>query len=442
MVERGIVLAACLALAGCASFSDDGGFGPVRSLAQEHGGPAPSWQRSTADREAATQRVAELLQAPLSADGAVELSYLNNRGLQSRFAELGIAEAELVQAGRLRNPGIGFGRVAGGGSSEIDRSLVFDVLGLMTLPLATRLAQQQLEQVQLQAAQQAVALAAQVRQAYYQAVAAGQLQAHAEQVMDAAEATRELAQQMQQAGHFSALAQLREQAFHADAAAQLARSRQQTLAMRERLTRLLGLVDPPPLPERLPELPAALAEPQHVEQTAIDQRLDVRLARRQAEATAQSLGATRTTRFINVLEAGYQDKRQTGEPLQRGYELRLELPLFDFGTARVARAEATYQQALDHAAQVAIDARSEVREAHAALRSAHALALHYRDEVVPLRQRISQENLLRYNGMLISVFELLADAREQIAGVTGAVEAQRDFWLAQTALQSALTGAL
>ena len=164
------------------------------------------------------------------------------------------------------------------------------------------------------------------------------------------------------------------------------------------------------------------------------------MARRGAESTARSLGLTRATRVVNVLEAGWQDQRQTGEARKDGYEIRLELPLFDFGSTRVARAEATYRQALHRAAQAGIEARSEVREAYSAYRTAYDLARHYRDEVVPLRKRISEENLLRYNGMLIGVFELLADAREQVAGVTGYVEALRDFWIAQTNLQTAMTG--
>ena len=49
---------------------------------------------------------------------------------------------------------------------------------------------------------------------------------------------------------------------------------------------------------------------------------------------------------------------------------------------------------------------------------------------MPLRKRIADENLLRYNGMLIGVFELLADARAQIASVNASIEALRDFWIA------------
>ncbi|HWH84045.1 MAG TPA: TolC family protein, partial [Burkholderiaceae bacterium] len=140
------------------------------------------------------------------------------------------------------------------------------------------------------------------------------------------------------------------------------------------------------------------------------------------------------------LDAGWQNQSTSGEPRRSGYEIELVLPLFDFGQTRVKRAEAVYTQAMHRAAQVATDARSEVRESYSAYRTAYELARHYRDEVVPLRQRLFDESLLRYNGMLVSVFELLADAREQVAGVTAAVQALRDHWIAETQLRSALTG--
>ena len=172
----------------------------------------------------------------------------------------------------------------------------------------------------------------------------------------------------------------------------------------------------------------------------MNQRLDVLIARRDTEATARSLGLTHATRFINALHVGYQNQSTTGEARRDGYEIELELPLFDFGATRVARAEAIYMQSVHRTAQVALSARSEVRESYSAYRTAYDLARVYRDDVVPLRKRISDENLLRYNAMLSSVFELLADTREQIAGVTGAVETLRDYWIAETDLQSALTG--
>lgn len=438
------VSAAAVLLAGCASFSPDGGVGKVSELTRERTGQGVAAPRSTQEADSLRGRVAELLQGPLSPDGAVEMALLNNRGLQASLAQLGIAEADLVQAGRLRNPSFSFGRLAVGGVVEIERAVMFDILGLLTMPSARRIEQQRFEQAQYQAAYDAVGLAADTRRAYFNAVAAQQLVTYYQQVKEAADASSELARRMQQAGNFSKLAQMREQAFHADAVADLARARQQAVAERERLTRLLGLQGEQAaafkLPERLPDLPQQPLAPQEAEQTAIDQRLDVQMARRVTEATARSLGLTKATRFVNAFEVGYQNKSETDSPRANGYELELELPLFDFGSARNARAEATYMQALHRTAEVAVNARSEVRESHAAYRTAYDLAKHHRDEVVPLRKRISEENLLRYNGMLISVFELLADSREQVRAVGQYVQALRDFWVADTDLRTALTG--
>jgi outer membrane protein TolC len=177
-----------------------------------------------------------------------------------------------------------------------------------------------------------------------------------------------------------------------------------------------------------------------IEQVALAQRLDVQGARLAAEQTARNLGLTRTTRFVNVLELGVMRNSSNEAPTQRGWEIGFELPLFDWGDARVARAEGVYMQALHRAAETAINARSEVREAYANYRSAYDIARHHRDEIVPLRKQIADENLLRYNGMLIGVFELLADARMQIASVNASIDALRDFWLAQADLEMALIG--
>jgi outer membrane protein TolC len=443
MMRLTAVAAASVFLAGCASFSPDGGFGTVGELTKERTGKTPSYQRSAVDTDSAKARSVELLRQPLSADGAVELAYLNNRGLQASFSELGIAEAELVRAGRLRNPLFSFGRLSGNGVVEIDRAVMFDVLGLLTMPVAKQVEQRRFEQAQFQAAFDAVGVASDVRRAYFNAVAAQELVKYFQQVKEAAEASNELARRMVAAGNFNKLAQMREQAFYADATSDLARAQHQAVAERERLSRLLGLSGEQlnfQLPERLPDLPAQPAEPKDAEQTAIEKRLDVLMAKRATESTAKSLGLTKATRFVNVLEVGYQNKSETGSSRSNGYEIELELPLFDFGSTRTARAEALYMQAVHRTAAVAVNARSEVRESYSGYRTAYDLAKHYRDEVVPLRKRISDENLLRYNGMLASVFELLADSREQVRSVTAYVEALRDFWNADTNLQTAVTG--
>ena len=436
------ILLAFALLAGCTTVAPDAGMQGVAQLTQPRIGQAPQLQTDSVPDAGTQARIQALLQRPLDADTAAALAVLNNRGLQVRLAAVGLAQVDLARASRPANPGLHLGRLAGSGTVEIDRGVLVDVLGLFTLPLARRAAADHLAQAQLQAAADTLALAAAARAAFYQAVAARQLVQYHAQVQDAADAATTLAHRMQAAGNFSKLAQMREQVFQADATAQLMRARHQALATQERLARLLGLGHDAAafqLPDRLPDLPPQPAELQQSLQTGIDQRLDVLLARQQAASTARALGLQRSTRFINVLQAGYINQSSTGARRSNGFELVLELPLFDFGESRQARAEAIYLQAVHQAAQVADDARSELREAHAAHVAAHALARHHRDELLPLRQRMADETLLRYNGMLVSVFELLADARTQIAGVTAAVEALRDHWLADTQLQLAMT---
>ena len=436
-------LAAVTVLAGCASFSPDGGFGPVEQATKSRLGKDVQWARSDADRDAMAQRVGTLLARPLSVDDAVQVALLNNRGLQAAFAELGISEAEVVQAGRLANPGFSFARLKRGDEVELERGFHFNLARLIAMPMIQQVESRRFARMQGDTTLAVLSLAADTRKAYFKALAADETVRYMQQVKQAAEASAELARRMQAVGNFNKLQRAREQAFYADAALNLARAEQAQRSTRERLTRLLGVWGAQTaftLPERLPDLPKMAEDRPDIERVAMAQRLDVQGAKLAAEQTAKNLGLTKTTRFINVLEVGVMRNSSNEAPTQRGWEIGVELPLFDWGGARVARAEAIYMQAVNRAAETAINARSEVREAYGAYRSAFDIAAHQRDELVPLRKLIAEENVLRYNGMLIGVFELLADARLQIASVNSYIESLRDFWIAQADLDMALIG--
>lgn len=445
-VSRVNVLAVALSvvvLGGCATFSKDGGFGAVEQVAKERLNKDVKWQRDDSEGESIQATVKKLLAAPLSADDAVQIALLNNRGLQAVYGELGIAEADLVQAGRMTNPHFAYLRTRQGDERKLEWALTFPIIDLLTIPLRTRIEGRRFEQVKLAVAGQMLDVATETRKSWFDAVAAEERVRYLEQVKTAAEASAELARRMEGAGNFSRLNRMREQVFYAETVAQLARTKQAAVAERERLTRLMGLYGDDvafKLPERLPELPAGKPELKELEARAMTERLDVQAAKRETESLAESLGLTRTTRFINVLELGPAATKEDPEPWKRGFEVSLQLPIFDWGSARVAKAEAIYMQALHRVAETAVNARSEVREAYSAYQTAYDTAKHYRDEIVPLRKKISEENMLRYNGMLISIFELLADAREQVAAVNAYIEALRDFWLSESDLQAAFNG--
>ena len=437
-----VAVLAALALAGCATTGPDGGFEEVGKAVASRTGAETKWVRSQDEANAVRDRVKALLAKPLGADDAVQIALLNNPGLQASYAELGIAGGDLLST-VLPNPRLSYLRARHGDEYKIETILSFNILSLLTVPMAMEGQKQRFESAKVQAAQEGLRVAAETRKAYWRALAAQQTARYAEDVKSAAEAAAELARRMAAAGNFSKLDRMREQAFYAEATAQVARSRQTAVAERERLVRLMGLWSEDTqfkLPERMPDVPASPRDLPNVEEAAMEARLDIRGARRDADALAKSLGLTRVTRFISEFELGIVRVREDPEPTKKGYEIGVPIPLFDWGTGRVARAEALYMQAANRVAETAINGRSEVREAYHGYRTAYDVARHYRDEVVPLRKQISDEVVLRYNGMLASVFELLTDAREQVAAVSASIDAQRDFWLADSELQMAMNG--
>ncbi|PHM20623.1 MAG: transporter [Curvibacter sp. PD_MW3] len=447
LFQRGAPIAlSAMLLAGCASLTPEQNLSDVQQLTEGRTAGTPvTLQRNNSEIDNA---VAELLKAPLTAESAVRIALLNNPGLHSALAQLDISDAQRVQAGRAPNPHVSIAEYAEGSKLEIERVLRFDVVGLLFLPWKAKWQGQQHELAKLQAAQEVIVLATNTRKAWINTVAAQQTVTYMGQVKEAAEAGAELARRMARVGNWSKLQQAREQVFLADAAAQLARAQQTLFSERERLTRLMGLWGAQTqftLAQRLPDLPPQAADMQDMETRALRERLDVRSAVAEAGYVADSLGMTKAVGYLNGLTLAYKnanisDSTAGTNDIKHGWELELPLPIFDWGTARNARAQALYMQSATRVRDVAVKARSEAREAYHGWRTTYDLARHYRDEVVPLRKAISDEVLLRYNGMLASVWDLLGDMRQQVMSVNNAIEAQRDFWLAEADLQLTLTG--
>ncbi len=433
-----------LALAGCATATIDRSLDEVRSKSKELTGVEPRLIATEDERRAAAAAVDALLAKPLTADAAVKIALAHSPAAQALMHENAAALAAAVQRGRIVNPRFTFERLRRGDDLEISRMLSFELVDLVTWPLRSQMADARVQQDKVRAIGDVVELAADARKAWVEAVAAGQALRYHRDVMTAADASADLARRMQGVGNFSKLQRDRQQAFYADAALQLARAQHAALAARERLVRQLGLdaerARKLTLPERLPDLPAAPRPEADTVKIALDQRLDVTAARRSLEHVAKLGGLTRVRSVVNSIELGVERNSETGLPLQRGFEVELALPVFDPGDALRAEVRSTYLAAVNRTRQVMLDAQSQVRESYHAYRSAYDIARHYRDEIVPLRQSIADENLLRYNGMLVGVFELLADAREQVASVIAAIDAQREFWLADARLQNDLIG--
>ena len=448
MSRVALAAAVSLGLAGCASTAIDRNFNDVQELSRKSLGADVKWLTTDDQRRQAQADVDALLAQPLDGDGAVHISLAYSPALQAMLYEAAANSASATQAARLPNPVFAFERLARNVGSlqelEITRSLSVSLLDLLLLPARLRLADYQQQATRISLAASVVQAASEARQAWVNAVASQQSAQYAQQVKATADASAEIARRMQAVGNFSKLQRAREQAFAADAVTLLARAMQAARTSREALVRTLGLNDSQgaalKLPDRLPDLPASIRDEGAVAQAAIGSRLDIRLARANLDFIAREQGVTNVTSFVNAFEIGVKEDKVTGQPGQRGYDLSVPLPIFDFGDAARSRAQSTYMAAFHRAAQLIVDANSQVRDSYGAYRTAYDISKHYRDEIVPLRKSIAEENVLRYNGMLIGVFELLADSREQIGSVIQAIDAQRDFWLADAALQATLIG--
>ncbi|MBK6366620.1 MAG: TolC family protein [Polaromonas sp.] len=443
-----IYIAVIVLLSGCASVNIDGALERTSDETKSLSGASTQLLRTLDAKTARDNQVTALLKSPLSQQAAVQLAVINSPALQTLLAERWGDLAQAAQSGRIANPILSLERVRFLDELEFGRILAFGLLDLLTLPQRNKIATARMKQAELQLTTDVVGLVSQVRMAWVASVGAAESLSYARQVYASAQASAELARRMQSVGNFNRLQRARQQAFYADAAAQLLASKQTATSTRESLVRLLGLKDKQAqvlkLPERLPDLPKSYLMPDAVSKVLTTQRLDVRMAQSQLDASIETQGLAVITSLTDI-ELGLRsdtvkDTHEGTSDKRKGYELAIRLPIFDWGDAQRANMNAAALAALNRMETVLVNAGSELRENYAAYRSAYDLSRHYREEVLPLGKIIAEENLLGYNGMLIGVFELLADHRSQVNTVKAAIAAQQQFWQADAALQATLLG--
>ena len=444
---RALAIASAVLLSACKSFTPDGGMSTVAAVAGAGLNKSVARIGSSETAALAQSEVGRLLRAPLSAEAAVQIALLNNRELQAAYNRLGIAEAVMVQTSRPPLPSFSYDWVKTSIELDIERQIVASVLSLATWPARSKLAGVRFEQEELRAAEETLGLAVETRRAYIRAVAARQILAALDTAKDNAEASAKLAEQLTQTGAVNKLDHARRQVFATEMAAQVTAAGQQAKSAQERLTRLMGLWGTDLaglLPSALHKLPGSARGLGAVERQAMDRRVDLEVARLEVEALARSFGLTRKTRLINVLDLAGTSKTQKdkGEPSAGGggFNIAFEVPLYDFGRARVREAEQRYFEALNSLAGLVIDARSEAREAYGAYQASYSVAAQYEREVLPLRDTISAETELQYNAMQVDAFALLDAARAKAAAQVAAIEAKRNFWLAAADLSAVVLG--
>ncbi len=449
------LLAGCTSLAGYSA--KDAGFATVAEKAASSTGKQTVWVQNQEQAKHVSAQVQALLKSrkTISADTAVQIALLNNKGLQATYADLGDAAADVWQTALLPNPVIsvglnGIGTPGLEAFKSIEGAIASSLLALATQPQRQAVAETRFQKAELNAALQTLTLAAETRRAWINAVAAWETVGQLSRAQAAADAASELAQKLGETGALNKAGQARRHVFYAELAGETAKARLNARLAKEELTRLMGLWGDDlnyQVPNALPGLPRGLAKRNTIESAALKNRIDLQMAKLELEATARSHKLNEATRIVRDLDlvAGFETERENDHgsisSVTTGRaEIEFPIPIFDTGAARNRKAELAYMRAANLLAEKAVNVRSEARSAYEAYRSTYDIAVHYRNNVLPLRQQIEEQALLTYNGMISSTFEMLSDNQASVNSAILAVNAKRDFWLAEARIAAAIYG--
>jgi cobalt-zinc-cadmium efflux system outer membrane protein len=436
-----------LGLGGCASVDLKAGFPEVSATVEERGVAKLEWHRDTELDKEVAERLQTLLQKKLTADDAVQIALLNNRDLQAIYTDLGVAQADLVQAGLFRNP-ILDAAVAfhlGPVRPDLQLGVVFSVLDALYVPLRKRVAAAQFEEAKLRVTGAVLDFALQVRTAFHVHQANEQMLELRKTILQALSASFEVSRRLHEAGNITDLDLARDRAAMEASKVELRSAEVAASQSRERLNSLMGLSGKETeweIDERLPALPAEPLEVNGIERGALTRSIDLAHTRQRIIAAGQQLGYDRTTALIPSMELGAVAEKESDEPWGVGPSVAVPIPLFDQGQARVARAVAELRRARQEYYALAVRIRATARAVLDRMRGARDRALYYRDIVLPLQERIVSETQLQYNAMQVGIFQLLRDRQQQIEAGVAYVEVLREYWLAHSDLAQLLNGRL
>jgi cobalt-zinc-cadmium efflux system outer membrane protein len=413
----------------------------------ERTGQRVQWNRLSADDRAVDAAVREALGGELTADRAVQVAVLNNRNLQATYEDLGVAQAEVVQAGLLSNPifdaEVKFAE--GGEGTTLELGIVQEFLGLFFIPLRKRVAEDEFQSARLRVTGAVIDLAGQARTAFYAHQAAEQTLELRQTVLAATEASYQLASRLRAAGNITELDLTQERALHEQAKVDLAEAEAAAFDTRERLNVLMGLWGTNTgwtAAKRLPELPAESVALDDVERRAIENSLDLATAANDVRARARMLGIRRSLGLLPEAEAGVAAEREPGDEWAVGPAFSLPIPLLDQGQAATATARSEFERARQQYIATAVEVRSAARAARNRLLAAQARANYYRQVIVPLRREITAGTQLQYNAMQVGAFQLLQTKQEEIEAGVAYIDALRDYWTARTQLEQVTSGRL
>ena len=429
MRSRVRILGAFLSgLAACASVDPRPDYDDARRQIRESTG-----RTEVFDPEAppmSTDEIEAVLADGLTLDEALRLALLNNRRLQAGFARVGVAKAELVQAGLIGNPSLGMAFLfpSGGGRPKVTLDLAEDVLGIWELPARKRIASAELAREVLEVSRLAGELVAETKSAYFDSVGARELRAIVREDADVARRRAEAVRERVAGGVAteSDAGLARSDALEAELEVQLAE--REDVTTRRRLAALLSLEGDLQEVELMDGVPAPALAPVDREQLValgLEQRLDLRAAAAALAAAAERVALV-SQRVVPELEAGIsaeRPERGSDVDLLVGPGISLELPVFDRNQSRVSRAE-FHRQVLQKEyealrSEIAQDVRAAADRTEVADRTAGFVAT----ELLPQAERTLAQRQNAYESGDTTLLPLFESRRAALAAKRSSVEA-------------------
>lgn len=443
----GWLMVGALFFSGCASIPLNAGFDEVKAIVHERSRTQIFWNNGTDLDQQAMEKLNSFLRGKLTAEEAVQIAILNNRELQAVYSELGVAQADLVQAGLLSNPifdGSVMFPLSGGSQPGLELSAAMNFLNIFYMPLRKRVAGARFEEVKTRVAGSVLDFAARVRAVFHMHQANEQMLELRQAIVRALEASFEIARRLSAAGNITDLDLARERAQFEASRLALRSAEVAVRQTREELNIVMGLWGKQTewqTDQRLPDIPEEPSRNQELEQLALENSIDLLNARQRIVLAGNQLGLNRSTGLIPELHAGPRGEREEGS-WQLGPTFEFPIPLFDQGQARIGRAAAELRRTQQEYYALAVRIRSAARAVQDRLDGARDRALYYRDILLPLRERIVNEAQLQYNAMQLGPFQLLRAREQQIQTAVEYIESLRDYWLARGDVEQILSGRL
>lgn len=430
-------------LVGCGAVPRDAGFSQVQQLVAKHGDQRIQWNRGGPEDRAITAEIHGLLEEELTVDSAVQIALLNNPELQATYEELGLAQAELVQAGLLRNPTFDGSIRFGSAGTGIDLSLVQNFLSVLQIPLRKRLANTVFESAKNRVAGAVIDLAGQTRQAFYDMQAVSQELEMRKTIVQALSASYEIAKRLYAAGNIADLELSNERMLYEQAKLDLRETETRSIGSREQLNSVMGLWGSAAanwtFAPRLPALPEEEVSLENLESIAVERNFEVAARRAEVVLAQHRLRSTRPL-LVSEGEAGVSAERDPEGEWGLGPTLSIPIPIFDQGRPAVAAAAANLRRAQQLHAAAAIAVRSEIRAIRARLLAARDRVAHFHQVILPLGRTVTDQTQKQFNAMQVSAFQLLDAKQREISAGVHFVDALREYWSARVDLDVVLDG--